>query len=70
MEDRSLSAVSHSSCSDFYILTEVDGMYGRNKLTEESIAKLRDKIEIQKRKVSDSLTSSFISSQGSTVQRL
>ena len=63
MEDRSLSAISHSTCSDFHILTEVEGVYGRNKLTEESVSKLRDKIEIQKRKVSDSLTSSFISSQ-------
>ena len=64
MDDSSLSAISLSTCSEFHILTEVDGMYERNKLTEESIAKLRDKIEIQKRKVSDSLTSSFIFSQG------
>ncbi|KAI6654618.1 Centrosome-associated protein [Oopsacas minuta] len=65
MTDSSLSITSHSTCSDFHVLTEVDPnvKYGRTKLTEDSIAKLRNKIEVQKRKVSDSLSSSFISSQ-------
>ena len=65
MTDSSHSLASNS-LSEFHVLTEVDpsDRYGRSKLTEESIAKLRSKIENQKRKVSDSLTSSFISSQG------
>ena len=69
MTDSSHSLASNSIGSEFHVLTEVDPnlLHGRSQLTEESIAKLRSKIENQRRKVTDSLTSSFVSSQGTNI---
>ena len=68
MTHSSISLASTPS-SEFYVLSEVDTNLrsGISLLTEDSIAKLRSKIETQKKKVSDVLShhsSSFIYTTG------